>query len=82
MDTSIKVLVVDDSNFYAQLVADTLATDYDMETFTGNDAREGLYNLETSEVDCVVTDYQMPELDGIEFLEAARERGLNSRSSC
>ena len=76
MDTAIRVLVVDDSNFYAQLVADTLSTDYDMETLTGNDAREGLDLLETSEVDCVVTDYQMPELDGIEFLEAARERGF------
>ncbi|WP_128476499.1 sensor histidine kinase [Halorussus pelagicus] len=76
MDTAIRVLVVDDSNFYAQLVADTLSTDYDMETLTGNNAREGLDSLETSEVDCVVTDYQMPDLDGIEFLEAARERGF------
>lgn len=76
MDTSIRVLVVDDSTFYAQLVADTLSKDYDMQTLTANDARDGLAHLETSEVDCVVTDYQMPGLTGIDFLEEARERGF------
>ncbi|WP_276298962.1 sensor histidine kinase [Halorussus lipolyticus] len=76
MDTSIRVLVVDDSSFYAQLVADTLATDYDMTTTTAADASEGLERLADAEVDCVVTDYQMPGPNGIEFLEAARDRGF------
>ncbi|NHN59964.1 MULTISPECIES: ATP-binding protein [Halorussus] len=76
MDTSIRVLVVDDSSFYAQIVADTLATDYDMTTMKANDARNGLDRLDSADVDCVVTDYQMPEMNGIEFLEAARERGF------
>lgn len=76
MDTAIRVLVVDDSTFYAQVVADTLAGEYDMETLSANDAQEGLDQLETAEVDCVVTDYRMPGLNGIEFLEAARDRGF------
>jgi PAS domain S-box-containing protein len=75
MDTSIRVLVVDDSGFYARLVADALEADYDMATLTATDAREGLHTLNTREVDCVVTDYQMPGMDGIEFLRTAKDRG-------
>lgn len=76
MDTSIRVLVVDDSAFYAQIVADTLSKEYDMTTLEANDASEGLEKLATSEVDCVVTDYQMPVMNGIEFLKEAQKRGF------
>ena len=38
------------------------------------DAREGLDRLADDGIDCVVSDYDMPGMNGIEFLEAVRQR--------
>ncbi|GAA0729579.1 PAS domain S-box-containing protein [Halorubrum trapanicum] len=40
---------------------------------TATSASEGLERLATADVDCVVTDYEMPDRTGLEFLEAVRE---------
>jgi len=41
---------------------------------TEHSAEAGLERLETRDVDCVVSDYDMPGTNGLEFLEAVRER--------
>jgi len=48
----------------------TLETDYDVYTFTS--AKEALKFVEESEVDIVISDYLMPEMDGITFLGQVR----------
>ena len=49
----------------------SLETDYDVHTFSS--AQEAIEFLRTHEVDLVISDYLMPEMDGITFLARARE---------
>jgi PAS domain S-box-containing protein len=44
-----------------------------LEVVTARGATEGLERLADRDVDCVVSDYQMPAMDGLEFLDAVRE---------
>lgn len=72
--TSIEVLCVDDEVDSAELTALRLERiDERFVVATATDAREGLDHLEGNDVDCVVSDYRMPEVDGLEFFERVRE---------
>ena len=71
---AIRVLHVDDDPGLAELVATFLEREDDrIEVRTEHDAEAGLDALEDATVDCVVSDYDMPGRDGIEFLRAVRE---------
>ncbi|MGB9965675.1 PAS domain-containing protein [Halobacterium hubeiense] len=70
----IRVLHVDDEPGFAEMAGEFLRRDDDgftVRTATSTDA--GLEALAATEVDCIVSDYDMPERTGIEFLEAVRE---------
>ncbi|MFC3478636.1 hybrid sensor histidine kinase/response regulator [Halobacterium litoreum] len=74
MDESIRVLHVDDEPGFAELTAEFLEeADERIEVLTASRASEGLERLGEERVDCVVSDFEMPGMDGIEFLEAVRE---------
>ncbi|MFA1610191.1 PAS domain S-box protein [Halobellus rubicundus] len=76
MADSIRVLHVDDEPSIGDLTADFLErVDPRFEVETVTSAEAGLERLRSvdAEVDCVVSDYEMPGRDGIEFLEAVRE---------
>gem|GEM_PF-2750986 len=77
VDNRVRVLVVDDSEFFGTLVAGELSKQYDMETSRTTSAAAALEQLETTTVDCVVSDYDMPEMDGIELFEQLQERGVH-----
>jgi PAS domain S-box-containing protein len=71
---TVDVLHVDDDPAFAEttsLLLEREADDVAVETATG--AEEGLERLAEGAVDCVVSDYDMPGRNGIEFLEAVRE---------
>ena len=69
----IRVLHVEDDEQFAELTATYLARFEDrIAVETAADVDEGLDALASSEVDCVVSDYDMPGRNGIEFLEAVR----------
>ncbi len=73
-DRQIRVLHVEDDPAFADVTAEML--EQESERFTveaATDASEGLDRLAEREPDCVVSDYQMPGRDGIEFLERIRE---------
>jgi PAS domain S-box-containing protein len=75
MSEPIHVLHVDDDPDFAGLVATYLertADGFVVETATNADA--GLARLDDGEIDCVVSDYDMPGRNGIEFLGAVRDR--------
>ena len=69
----VRVLVVDDSEFFAEMTAETLETEHGFETFARESAREGIEFLEDEHVDCIVSDYEMPERSGLKFLETVKE---------
>lgn len=74
MQTAIQVLHVDDEPHFGELVADFLENEDDrFDVVTETSAAGGLEQLENETPDCIVSDYEMPEGNGIEFLEAVRK---------
>lgn len=70
----IHVLHVDDEPTFAELVVDMLEREDDrFAVETATDASEGLTRLTDEDVDCIVSDFDMPGQNGIEFLDAVRE---------
>jgi len=75
MSEQIQVLHVDDEPDFADLTATFLEREDDRFSIeTAPSADEGLERLVENEYDCVVSDYDMPGKDGIEFLESVREK--------
>ncbi|AZQ14994.1 PAS domain S-box protein [Halorubrum sp. PV6] len=71
---SIAVLHVDDEPDFAEVAAAFLEReDARFDVTTATSGTEGLDRLDAAEFHCVVSDYDMPGHDGIEFLEAVRE---------
>ena len=70
----IRVLHVDDEPGFADVVAEFLEReDERLQLRTATSASAGLEHLEREKFDCIVSDYEMPEVDGIEFLSTVRE---------
>ena len=67
---SLSILVVDDSEFFGNLVADTLQSDHGMTTTVVTEARNALSDVAFETIDCIVSDYQMPDLNGLELYQA------------
>jgi len=73
MSERVRVLHVDDEPGFAELAGEFLEREDDrIEVLTAADADAGLEVLAGERVDCVVSDYDMPGRNGIEFLEAVR----------
>src|SRR5437773_12516727 len=70
-----RVLVVDDSVVARRLVSTALASDGSVEVVgVAADSRVALANIEQLRPDAVTLDVDMPVMDGLETLEAVRER--------
>ncbi|MDY6764441.1 MAG: PAS domain S-box protein [Halobacteria archaeon] len=70
---SIHVLHVDDEPGFAELASEFLERENDRITVeTATSANEGLEYLAENDFDCIISDYDMPGQDGIEFLRAVR----------
>lgn len=70
----IRVLHVDDESGFRELTARFLEpVDDRFEVSSASDASAGLEKLQAGAFDCVVSDYQMPGQNGLEFLAAVRE---------
>lgn len=71
---TIRVLHVDDEPSFSDLVATFLEREDDRITVhTATRADEGRKMLSNHEIDCIVSDHDMPGQNGIEFLETVRE---------
>ncbi|MUW14045.1 PAS domain S-box protein [Halorubrum sp. CBA1125] len=74
MTGSIQVLHVDDDRAFADLVSEFLERKSErIDVRTETSPTDALEATRRGEVDCVVSDHDMPEMDGIELLEAVRE---------
>lgn len=71
---TISILLVDDHVTVAEMASQFLeANDERFDVATEPSASEGLERLSQAEFDCVVSEYQMPDMDGLAFLQAVRE---------
>ncbi|WP_233553801.1 PAS domain-containing protein [Halococcus sp. IIIV-5B] len=77
---TVRILHVDDEPGFAEMVSTFLERERDaFDVVTAMSARDGLqYLTEASgSIDCIVSDYDMPETDGLEFLESVRVKYPN-----
>lgn len=77
MDRSerLRVLVIDDKRHIAEMTSRRLEdVAPEMTAVAETRAEEALATFEEMAVDAIVSDYNMPEMDGLELLEAVRER--------
>ncbi len=72
---SVRVLHVDDEPDFADLAASFLERSNDrFDVSAVTSVSEAFTVLGSERIDCIVSDYDMPETNGIEFLETVRER--------
>lgn len=70
----INVLHVDDEPDFTDLTSTYLErASYEMEVITADSVEVGLERLETDAIDCIVSDYDMPHRNGLDFLAIVRE---------
>jgi len=71
--TANTIVIVDDEEMVLTSLSAflSLETDYTVEIFTS--AREALEYIKNNDIDLVVSDYLMPEMNGIQFLARVRE---------
>lgn len=69
-----RVLTVDDSRTILAMLRHTL-TNAGFEVLQAEDGRQGLDVLHAEPVDVVITDINMPVMDGIEFIRQVRSSG-------
>ena len=75
MAGTITVLLVDEDTEVLELTKTFLEREDDtLDVSTVTSAPAALERLGSESFDCVVSDYSMPEMTGVEFLEAVRER--------
>ena len=68
-----KALVVDDSSTMRQMISLTLEEE-GFDVVQGGHGGEALEQLDTSSVDVIITDLNMPVMDGMAFIRAVRTR--------
>ncbi|MEI6841331.1 MAG: response regulator [Methanomicrobiales archaeon] len=74
MATPLRVLYVDDEPDLLDIGRLFLEEDGDFTVTTALNAPEAVRLLEQEKFDAIISDYQMPEMDGIQFLLAVRAR--------
>lgn len=68
------LLLIDDEIELSESMAELLE-DEAQEIFIASNGEEALQILEEKKIDCVVSDIKMPVMDGLKFMQIARQRG-------
>ena len=67
-----KILIVDDSESIREVVSFTLENE-GFEVLVANDGTDALKFLDGREIDMIITDLNMPEMDGLTLIKHVRE---------
>ena len=70
-----KVLLVDDSGVMRKIIARCLASLGVTDVVESADGAEAWQEFQKDSFDCVVTDWNMPEMNGLELLKSIRGSG-------
>jgi two-component system chemotaxis response regulator CheY len=68
----VKILVVDDSGTMRRIVINTLGTMGHKDIVEADNGVTALKQLTAGGVELIVTDWNMPEMDGLEFVKTVR----------
>ncbi len=68
------ILVVDDTSVSRLLIGGLITRETGRSVITAENGRRALEILERGEIAAVVTDLQMPELNGLQLVETIRDR--------
>lgn len=78
MTTSVRVLHVEDEPGLQEILDAYLAdSDTEIVIETASDGKEGLHRCRQKEFGCIISDYNMPNMDGIEMFRALRREEYN-----
>lgn len=72
-----RVLVLDDDPFMLEMLKDMLEQIGVRDVYTEASTRHALSTLAETSPDMLICDLALPDMDGIEFLQAAAERGFS-----
>ena len=73
----IRVLHVDDDASFLKLAKHALQTEGQFQVETALSVQEALQKMKEEKFDVIVSDYMMPDKDGLTFLKELREKGEN-----
>lgn len=76
--TSMKILIVDDSITIRRIITNALKTIGFPETVEAVDGKDALEKLSGGDVDFIITDWNMPEMNGLDFIKEVRANPLYS----
>lgn len=69
------LLLIEDEEELSESMKELLE-DEAQEIFVANNGAEALIIIQENKIDCVVSDIKMPIMDGLKFMQIARERGF------
>jgi signal transduction histidine kinase/DNA-binding response OmpR family regulator len=72
-----RILVIDDSPDIREFLAHTILAGAGYDVLTATNGREGLVLVRDLNPDLIISDYLMPEMTGLEMLEALKGAGLD-----
>ncbi|HLG55849.1 MAG TPA: response regulator [Vicinamibacterales bacterium] len=67
-----RFLIVDDSSTMRRIIINTLNKLGHQDVYEAGNGKEGLERLTAGPIDMIITDWNMPEMSGIEFIRAVR----------
>lgn len=75
---TVSIIHLDDEQNFLEMVSRILETKFEnLEVLSTTNPQEALEMVEKHDVECVVSDYEMPELDGLEFFGKIKKKDLD-----
>ena len=72
-----KILIVDDSSTMRRIIINTLSRIGYTDVVEGENGKSGLEKLGQGGVEMIITDWNMPEMDGLEFVKTVRTQNAS-----